>query len=185
MKATIWARDIVLPTGFCYNCGEPPSQHVELHSEGGIAAGAAKSHGLLVAAVAAAVVRHGPAIEIPYCDRCARTAHKKAPDRIATAIALALVALGFGAVAAITDGVTRMVCALVALACAGGFVAWIRYAYRPPEPGQTTRWRAFAVLNQGKDLFHWNREFTRIEYSNPIVIREIIRLNPGIEVTMK
>ncbi len=54
---------------------------------------------------------------------------------------------------------------------------------RPAEPGQTTRWRAFAVLNQGKDIFKRNREFVRIEYSNPRVLQEIVGLNPGIEVT--
>jgi hypothetical protein len=37
MKATIWARGITLPAGFCYNCNDPASTTIELYSEGGIA----------------------------------------------------------------------------------------------------------------------------------------------------
>jgi hypothetical protein len=91
--------------------------------------------------------------------------------------------LGFGAIATFTTGVDRIVSLTVAVAALGGLIAWLRYVRRPLEPGQTTRWRAFAVLNEGKDLLRLNREFMRIEYSNPLVLNEIRRLNPGIEVT--
>ncbi len=182
MQATIWARDFAMPTGFCYNCNAPPTELVTVQSEGGIASGVGISHGLLVAAVAAAA-RRGPAHDIPYCELCARAAHKKAPERFPPTLGLVLLAAGFTAIAALTEGDARLVGIIGALAAAGGLVAWIRYLRRPAEPGQTTRWRAFAVLNQGKDIFKRNREFVRIEYSNPRVLQEIVGLNPGIEVT--
>jgi len=173
VKATIWARGITLPAGFCYNCNAPATTTIPLYSEGGIA-----GYGLL-----SAVAGGGTPYEVSYCERCAVNATKEAPDRLAPTIGLVLLVLGFGLVAYFTHGVDRLVALIVGLAALGGLLAWLRYIRLPLEPGQTTRWRAFAVLNEGKDLLRGNREFVRIEYSNPSVLEEIRRLNTGIEVT--
>jgi len=111
------------------------------------------------------------------------TAHKKAPERLPPTVGLLAVAIGFAVIAFLTTGGDRIVASTVAVASLGGVVAWLRHIRRPPQPEQTTRWRAFAVLNEGKDLLLLNREFVRIEYSNPRVLAEIVRLNPGVEVT--
>jgi len=182
MKATIWARGFTLPASFCYNCNAPATVSVSIRSEGGIASSVSVGHGLLVAALSAAAIAGSPH-QVPYCARCAVTAQKKAPERLAGTLGLALVVLGFAGVAILTTGTDRTVSLTVAVAAMGGLITWLRYVRRPLEPGQTTRWRAFAVLNEGKDLFQFNREFTRIEYSNPRVLDEIRRLNPGIDVT--
>ena len=182
MRATIWARGFTLPAGFCYNCNTPTTASISVRSEGGIASSVGAMHGLLVAALSAAATS-GLSHQVPYCARCAVTGHKKPPDRVAGTLGLLLLVLGFGAIATFTTGVDRIVSLTVAVAALGGLIAWLRYVRRPLEPGQTTRWRAFAVLNEGKDLLRLNREFMRIEYSNPLVLNEIRRLNPGIEVT--
>jgi hypothetical protein len=182
MRATIWARGFTLPAGFCYNCNTPTTASISVRSEGGIASSVGAMHGPLVAALSAAAT-FGFHHQVPYCARCAVTAHKKPPDRVAGTLGLLLLVVGFGAIATFTTGVDRIVSLTVAVAALGGLIAWLRYVRRPLEPGQTTRWRAFAVLNEGKDLLRLNREFMRIEYSNPLVLDEIRRLNPGIEVT--
>jgi len=174
VKATIWAGGIRLPAGFCYNCNSPATTTISIYSEGGIA-----SSGLLGFGAA------GPPHEVTYCQRCAVNANKEAPNRAAPTLGLLLMALGFGVVAYFTNGADRVVAFAVTLAALGGLVAWLRYIRRPREAGQTTRWRAFAVLNEGKDILEGNREFVRIEYSNPRVLEEILRLNPGIEVTSR
>jgi hypothetical protein len=173
VKATIWAGRIRLPAGFCYNCNAPATTTINIHSEGGIAGSG------LLGAFGPAGLPH----EVTYCQRCVVNATKEAPNRAAPTLGILLMALGFGVVAYFTDGADRVVALAVALAALGGLVAWLRYIRRPRAPGQTTRWRAFAVLNEGKDLLEGNREFLRIEYSNPRVLEEILRLNPGIEVT--
>ena len=186
MKATIWARGFILPAGFCYNCNAPSTTSISVHSQGGIASiigsGIGSGHGLIVAALSAAATSGAPH-QVSYCAPCAVTANKKPPDRVAGTLGLLLVALGFGAIALLTTSTDRLVTLTVALAALGGLIAWLRYVRRPLEPGQTTRWRAFAVLNEGRDLLHSNREFVRIEYSNPRVLDEIRRLNPGVEIT--
>ncbi len=173
VKATIWARGITLPAGFCYNCHDPATTTIALNSEGGIA-----GYGLL-----GTIAHDRTPYEVTYCDRCAVHATKEAPDRLAPTIGLVLLVLGFGVVTYFTDGVNRLVAFIVALSSLGGLLAWLRYIRRPLLPGQTTRWRAFAVLNAGKDLLEGNHEFVRIEYSNPRVLEEIRRLNPGVEIT--
>ncbi len=185
MKATIWARGFTVPPGFCYNCNAPTTTSIPIRSEGGIASSAQHGHGRLVAAVSAAATSSGAPHQIPYCARCAVTAYKKPPGGVAGTLGLLLVVLAFGAIGAVTNGADRIVSLIVALAGLGGLVAWLRYVRRPMAPGQTTRWRAFAVLNEGKDLLHSNRAFVRIEYSNPRVVEEIRRLNPGVEMTLK
>lgn len=182
MKATVWSRDFTLPAGFCYNCNAPSTTFVSLSSEGGIASSVGSGHGLVVAALAAAA-RGGSRHEVTYCARCAVTARKKAPDRVAGTLGLVLVVLAFGAIAVLTSGTDRIVALVAEAAALGGLIAWVRYVARPLEPGQTTRWRAFAVLNEGRDLLRANREFVRIEYTNPRVLDEIVHLNPGVEVT--
>ena len=182
MRATIWARAFRMPAGFCYNCDAPATHFISVESEGGIASSVGPGHGLLVAALTTAATS-GSAKQIPYCERCAITAHKKAPQRVAGTLGLLLLVAGFTVIATITTGADRTVSLIVAIAALGGLVAWFQYLRRPLEPGQTTRWRAFAVLNEGKDLLRGNREFTRIEYSNAGVLNEIRRLNPDIEVT--
>jgi len=182
VKATIWARGFTLPAGFCYNCNAPSTTFVSLNSEGGIASSIGSGHGLVVAALAAAA-RGGSRHEVTYCARCAVTAHKKAPDRVAGTLGLLFVVLAFGGIAALTSGMDRIVALVVEVAAFGGLIAWLRYVGRPLERGQTTHWRAFAVLNEGRDLLSANREFVRIEYSNPRVLDEIVHLNPGVEVT--
>ena len=185
MKATIWARPLILPSGICYNCNAPSTTSISVRSEGGIASSVGAGHGLLVAAVAAAatVAASGSPHQITYCGRCAVTAHKKAPERLPPTLGLLAVVIGFAVIAFLTTGGDRIVASIVAVAALGGVVAWLRYIRRPPQPGQTTRWRAFAVLNEGKDLLHLNSEFVRIEYSNPRVLAEIIHLNPGVDMT--
>jgi hypothetical protein len=173
VKATIWARGITLPAGFCYNCNAPATAAIALYSEGGIG-----GYGLL-----GAVADGGTPYKVSYCERCATNATKEAPNRLAPTSGLVLLVLGFGVVAYFTDGVDRLIALIVAVAALGGFIAWFRYIRRPLEPGQTTRWRAFAVLNEGKDVLRGNREFVRIEYSNPRILDEIRRLNSGAEVT--
>lgn len=182
MRATIWARGFILPAGFCYNCNAPSTTSIAVNSQGGIASSIGSGHGLAVAALAAAATSHPPH-HVTYCARCAAKAHKKAPDLVGGTLGLALAALGFGVVAFLTTGTDRIVTVSVSLAALGGLIAYVRYVRRPLEPGQTTRWRAFAVLNEGRDLLHANREFMRIEYSNPRVLKEILNLNPGVEVT--
>jgi len=185
MKATVWARPLILPSGFCYNCNAPSTTSISVSSEGGIASSVGVGHGLIVAALAAAATAapsRSPH-QITYCPRCAVTARKKAPERLPPTLGLLAAAIGFAVVAFLTTGGDRIVASTVAVAALGGLVAWLRYIRRPPQPGQTTRWRAFAVLNEGKDLLSLNREFVRIEYSNPRVLAEIIRLNPAVEVT--
>ena len=175
MKATIWAGGIRLPAGFCYNRNVPATTTISIYSEGGIA-----GSGLLGSLSPA-----GSPHEVAYCQRCVVNATKEAPNRIAPTLGLLLLTLGFGVVAYFTDGADRVVALAVTLAALGGLAAWLRYIRRPLGAGQTTRWRAFAVLNEGKDLLAGNREFVRIEYSNPRVFEEILRLNPGIEVTSR
>ena len=182
MRATIWARGFTLPAGFCYNCNAPATASISVRSEGGIASSVGSGHGLLVAALSAAATSGSPH-QVPYCARCAVTAHKKPPERFAGTLGLLLLVLGFGAIATLTTEADRIVSLTVAVAALGGLIAWLRYVRRPLEPGQTTRWRAFAVLNEGKDLFSGNSDFMRIEYSNPRILDEIRRLNPGIDVT--
>lgn len=184
MKATLWATPIALPTGFCFNCSAPADTTVVIQSEGGLAANAGHGHGAIVAALASAATA-GAGYRVTYCPRCAKKALKKAPELLPPVIGLLLVAIGFGVITFLSTGVDRILPAVVALMGLAGSVAWWRYMRRPPEAGQTTRWRAFAVLNQGKDLLQRNRPFTRIEYSNPRVLEEIARLNPGVEVTRK
>ena len=182
MRATIWARGFIWPAGFCYNCNAPSTTSISVSSQGGIASTIGSGHGLEVAALAALATSGSPH-QVTYCKRCAVTAHKKPPDRVAEPAGLLLVALGFGAIAWFTTGTDRIVTLTVALAALGGLTAWLRYVRRPLHPGQTTRWQALAVLNEGRDLLNWNREFVRIEYSNQRVVDEILHLNPGVEVT--
>src|SRR5262245_59899502 len=182
MRATIWAQGFVLPSGFCYNCNAPSTVSIGVRSEGGIASSVGAGHGLIVGALAAAA-RSGSAHQVTYCARCAATAHKKAPERLPPTLGLLVITVGFAVIAFLTTGTDRLVASSVASAGLVRVVAWVRYIRRLAQPGQTTRWRAFAVLNEGKDLFNANREFVRIEYSNPRVLDEIIRLNPGVEVT--
>lgn len=182
MRATIWARGFIWPAGFCYNCNAPTPNSVFVRSQGGIASTIGYAHGLEVAALAVLATSGSPH-EITYCKRCAVTAHKKPPDRVAEPAGLLLVALGFGAIAWFTTGTERNVTLAVALAALGGLAAWLRYVRRPLHPGQTTRWQAFAVLNEGRDLLNSNREFVSMEFTNQRVVDEILHLNPGVEVT--
>ncbi len=182
MKATIWTGEVVLPAGFCYNCNAPSTTTVSVTSEGGIASSIGSGHGLVVATLAAAATS-GSAHQVTYCARCADTAHKKAPDRVAGTLGIFLVLVGFSTIAFLTTGADRTVSLAVSLLALVGLIAWLWYVRRPLEPGQTTRWRAFAVLNEGRDLLNANHEFIRIEYSNPRLLDEIRRLNPGVEVT--
>ena len=181
MRATIWARQFIWPAGFCYNCNAPSTTSVFVWSQGGIASTIA-SHGLEGAALAALATSGSPH-QVTYCRRCAVTAHTKPPDRVAEPAGLLLVALGFGAIAWFTTGTERIVTLAVALAALGGLAARLRYVHRPLHPGQTTRWQALAVLNEGRDLLNSNREFVSIEFSNQRVVDEILQLNPGVEVT--
>jgi len=48
---------------------------------------------------------------------------------------------------------------------------------------QTAPGAAFELLNAGKDILRGNHAFLRIRYTNPRVLEEIRRLNPGIEIT--
>ena len=183
MKATIWARGFTLPTGFCYNCSALSSTSIAVYSQGGIASAIGPWHGPVVAALAAAASSGAPH-QVTYCKRCAASANKKAPEPLPPTVGLILLVLGFGVITSLTTGSERIVSLSVACAAVAGLIAWLRYIRRQPEPGQTTRWRAFAVLNEGKDLFTSNREFVRIEYTNPRILEEILRLNPGVEVTL-
>lgn len=74
MKATIWAPDFVMPSGFCFNCGGAATTPIPVSSEAGL--GTTQTHGLLGAAVSAA--RNAAAANggwvVPYCDACAAQA---------------------------------------------------------------------------------------------------------------
>jgi hypothetical protein len=182
MNATIWTHPLTLPAGFCYNCGATADTSVVIASQSGLASTVGPWHGPVVAVLASAAAATAPRYTISYCTRCAKTAHKKAPELLAPVIGLLLVGAGFGLITWFTEGAARIVSGLVAVAGFAGTWAWWRYMQRPVSPGQTTRWRAFAVLNSGKDLLS-GLPFTRIEYSNPRVWDELLRLNPGVEVT--
>ena len=182
MRATIWARGFTWPSGFCYNCNAPSTTSVFVSSRGGIASTLGSAHGLEVAALAALATSGSPH-QVTYCKRCAVTANRNPPHGVAEPAGLLIVALGFGAIAWFTTGTERIVTLTLALAALGGLAAWLRYARRPLYPGQTTRWRALAVLNEGRDLLNSNREFVSIEYSNQRVVDEILHLNPGVEGT--
>lgn len=74
MKATIWAPDFVMPTGFCFNCGGPPATHLEVFNEAGL--GTTEARGLigLAATVAREAVASNGGWMVPYCAPCAAQA---------------------------------------------------------------------------------------------------------------
>lgn len=187
MKATIWAPTFVMPSALCVNCCRPASNTVALKSEGGLASSAGKSHGvhgLLVGAIAG-LAADGTQWEVPYCPACLDGARKKPPE-------IALTAILFGVIWLVallllwnfqTHNLTFGILLFALLAILGLFGAWFRHQREPPVPPRTTRWRAFAILNAGKDLFRGNRPFVKIEYSNPRFLDEIRRANPGIDIS--
>jgi hypothetical protein len=63
------------------------------------------------------------------------------------------------------------------------FVAWFRRQVEPPEPPRSTKWRAFAILNAGKDLLRGNKPFVKIEFTNPKLLDEIRRLNGELKIS--
>lgn len=71
MKAKIWASRFVLPSGFCFNCGEPASVEVFVPNEGGLAA--VSGHGYIgaVAVVARELVIGNGGCTAHYCALCA------------------------------------------------------------------------------------------------------------------
>ena len=74
MKATIWASDFVIPTGFCFNCSVPATRAVPIYNEAGL--GTSHSHGVLGVAVAAAreAAAANGAWMAAYCEPCAAQA---------------------------------------------------------------------------------------------------------------
>lgn len=74
MKATSWAPDFIMPSGFCFNCGAPATTRYRVDNEAGL--GTTQTRGLLRAAVAAArdaAAQNGGWL-VTYCDHCAAQA---------------------------------------------------------------------------------------------------------------
>jgi hypothetical protein len=183
MKATIWASTFVMPTQFCVNCWMPASSTVKMKSEGGIAS-THGSHSLIVLSLAA-LASGAAQNEAPYCSTCIAEAEKKPPE-----IALTTILFGFLWLFAVvllwefqTHNVTFAMILFVMLVILGLFGAWFRHQREPPTPPRTTKWRAFAILNAGKDLFRGNKPFVKIEFTNPKLLEELHRVNPGVDIS--
>jgi hypothetical protein len=142
MKATIWAPDFVMPSGFCFNCGAPPTTAVTVYNEAGL--GTTQTRGLLGAAVSAArdAATANGGWPVSYCDACAAQAKPCVWEDLPAFM--------------------------------------VRWKMRP---GQTVVGRAFRVLNAGKDLLRGNKQFVRIQFTNPRVLGEIKTLNADLRIT--